>query len=78
MPPETAEVSHYHERATQFFFVLKGRALFTVDGEDFILREQQGIEIKPNQKHTIANRQNNDLEFILYSYPSTKNDRVNS
>ena len=78
MPPETAEIPHYHERATQFFFILKGRAVFIIDGESFNLREQQGIEIKPNQKHTIANRQNNDLEFILYSYPSTKNDRINS
>ncbi len=78
MPPETSEVTHYHERATQFFFILKGRAVFTVDGEEMVLREQQGIEIKPGQKHAIANQQSNDLEFILYSYQSTGNDRINS
>jgi len=76
MPPDTAEKLHYHEKATQLFFVLKGRALFTIDGEETELREQQGIQINPQQKHFIANKQNSDLEFILYSYPSTKNDRI--
>ncbi|MDB5117880.1 MAG: cupin protein [Mucilaginibacter sp.] len=76
MPPDTAEKLHYHERATQFFFILKGRAKFTIDGNVIELREQQCIQIDPNQKHFIANHQNTDLEFILYSYPSTKNDRV--
>ncbi|MFD2146507.1 cupin domain-containing protein [Mucilaginibacter antarcticus] len=77
IPPDTAEKLHYHERATQFFFILKGRAKFTIDGEVFELREQQGIQINPMQKHLIANHQNTDLEFILYSYPSTNYDRVN-
>ena len=77
MPPDTAEQLHYHEKATQLFFILKGRANFTVNGEESELREQQGIEILPGQQHFIANKQQADLEFILYSYPSTKNDRVN-
>lgn len=77
MPPDTAETMHYHEKATQLFFILKGRARFTIDGVTTDLREQEGIEIKPGQKHQIANVQPSDLEFILYSYPSTKNDRVN-
>ena len=77
MPPDTAEALHYHEAATQVFFILKGRALFTINGEETELREQQGIEILPGQQHLITNNQQTDLEFILYSYPSTKNDRVN-
>lgn len=76
MPPDTAEQLHYHERATQLFFILKGRATFVIDGAEHTLREQQGIEIKPGQHHYISNKWDADLEFILYSYPSTKNDRV--
>jgi len=75
MPPDTSEKLHYHEKATQFFFILKGRAKFSIDGEIIELREQQAIQIEPKQQHFIANNQNTDLEFILYSYPSTKNDR---
>jgi mannose-6-phosphate isomerase-like protein (cupin superfamily) len=76
MPPDTAEQLHYHEHAIQVFFILKGRATFSIDGVITELREQQGIEIKPQQKHFIANHNTTDLEFILYSYPSTKNDRI--
>jgi mannose-6-phosphate isomerase-like protein (cupin superfamily) len=76
MPPDTAEKLHYHEKATQLFYILKGRAKFTIDGVVTELREQQGIEIAPNQQHFIANHNNTDLEFILYSFPSTNNDRI--
>ena len=76
MPPDTAEKLHYHEKATQLFYILKGRATFSIDGDVTELREQQGIEINPKQQHFIANHNHTDLEFILYSYPSTKNDRI--
>jgi len=77
MPPDTAEQLHYHKNATQIFFILKGNATFNIEGDVHDLSEQQGIEIKPNQKHFIANNAKADLEFILYSYPSTTNDRIN-
>ena len=77
MPPDTAEQLHYHEKASQVFFILKGKATFTIDGVESVLKPEQGIEIKPGQKHFISNKENSDLEFILYSTPSTKNDRIN-
>jgi mannose-6-phosphate isomerase-like protein (cupin superfamily) len=77
MPPNTSEQLHYHEHATQFFFVLHGSAIFVVDGEVVFLNPTQGLEIKPGQKHRISNHAETDLEFILYSHPSTKNDRIN-
>ncbi|MFD0794001.1 cupin domain-containing protein [Mucilaginibacter litoreus] len=77
MPPDTAEQMHYHEKATQVFFILKGRAVFNIDGFESVLKPQQGIQINPGQKHFISNKDQADLEFILYSYPNTKNDRIN-
>jgi mannose-6-phosphate isomerase-like protein (cupin superfamily) len=78
MPPDTSEKKHYHEFANQFFFVLKGKATFNIDGNEQVLKPHQGIEIKAGQKHFISNRSDTDLEFILYSQPSTNNDRHNS
>jgi len=77
MPPDTAEQLHYHEKSSQVFFILKGKATFTIDGIESVLKPEQGIEIQPGQKHFISNKENSDLEFILYSTPSTKNDRIN-
>lgn len=77
MPPGTAETLHYHEKATQFFFILRGTAIFNIDGAVKVLTEHQGIEVLPGQKHRISNHSEADLEFTLYSHPSTRNDRIN-
>ncbi|MGI4751686.1 MAG: cupin domain-containing protein [Janthinobacterium lividum] len=78
MPPNTAEKLHYHERATQFFFILSGKATVFIGGKTEILKPKQGIEIKAGQKHQISNHDDADLEFVLYSHPSTKNDRIDA
>lgn len=76
MPPDTSEKLHYHEHANQFFFILNGTAKFMIDGVEQILKTSEGIEIKAGQKHKISNSDSADLEFILYSQPSTTNDRI--
>ncbi|NCD72155.1 cupin domain-containing protein [Mucilaginibacter agri] len=77
MPAGTAEQLHYHNKANQFFFILKGAATFEIDTVQTVITEHQGIEIKAGQQHRIMNLGTGDLEFILYSQPSTKNDRIN-
>ena len=77
MPAGTAEQLHYHAKAQQFFFILKGVASFEVEGEIIEVKEQEGLHIKAGSKHRILNNTNNDLEFILASQPSTAGDRIN-
>jgi mannose-6-phosphate isomerase-like protein (cupin superfamily) len=75
MPAGTTEVLHYHEKAQQFFFILKGVATFEIDGESIEIKEQEGIQIRPGQKHRISNNTDSAIEFILSSQPSTVGDR---
>ena len=77
MPLQAVETLHYHEKAQQFFFILKGIATFEVEGELFTVKANEGFYIDPGIKHRIANNSNEDLEFILSSQPSTKTDRFN-
>ena len=77
MPPETSESRHFHHHAQQFFFILKGSATFEIENEVLVVRANEGILIKPSQKHKISNAGTVLLEFILVSQPSTFNDRVN-
>ena len=77
IPAGTAEVLHYHEKAQQFFFILKGIATFEIEGETIVVNEQEGIHIKPGQKHRISNNTDSAIEFILSSQPSTAGDRIN-
>lgn len=77
MPGGTAEALHYHRFAQQFFFILKGKAVFEIDGKRIVLQEQEGIHIKPGQQHRIINQTDSAIEFILSSQPSTDGDRFN-
>lgn len=101
MPPHTTEQMHFHQHARQFFFILKGTALFYFAKESrentpensitglqpadpgFVREEgpvtvkaQEGLEIRPGLRHRIANEEEEDLEFILSSQPSTTGDRI--
>jgi mannose-6-phosphate isomerase-like protein (cupin superfamily) len=78
MPPGTAEVRHYHERARQFFFVLSGEATLEIDQKQQIIHAFQGIEVPPGVAHQIFNRSGADVEFLVISQPATRGDRVSA
>ena len=77
MPAQTAETLHYHEKAQQIFFILKGIATFEVENESYTVLPGQGFQIDPGKKHRIVNNTAEDIEFILSSQPSTNQDRFN-
>ncbi len=76
MPPGTYEQLHLHEKSRQFFYVLTGTATFKVKNELIVVNHHEGIEIEPNEPHQIRNEGSDFLEFILFSYPTTRGDRV--
>lgn len=77
MPPHTAEQEHYHEKARQFFFILRGTATFETSEGSVIVSVKQGLEIPPGLHHRILNETDEELEFLLSSQPSTAGDRIN-
>lgn len=77
MPAGTTEQKHYHQHAQQFFFILKGKALFEIEGISIEINTGEGLHIEAGKKHRIINASAEDLEFILCSQPSTINDRIN-
>ncbi len=76
MPPGAAEKLHFHERAEQFFYILKGEAAFYINGEKFSVKTGESVSVLPKSKHCIANESSEDLEFLVVSNPSTNNDRI--
>ncbi|MBE7176492.1 MAG: cupin domain-containing protein [Mucilaginibacter polytrichastri] len=77
MPAGTAEHMHVHQHAGQFFFILSGEAVFTIENSESVVGPRQGIRILPGQAHRIRNAGTEPLEFLLISTPSTNNDRIN-
>jgi mannose-6-phosphate isomerase-like protein (cupin superfamily) len=77
MPAGTEEVKHYHQTAQQFFYVLKGTAIFEIENSIIGVKEGEGLHVEAGKKHRISNKGSEDLEFLLCSQPSTRNDRIN-
>jgi mannose-6-phosphate isomerase-like protein (cupin superfamily) len=77
MPPQASERKHFHANAKQFFYILKGEAVFEIQRERITVKKEQGIYIEAGKQHRIINESDEDLEFLLSSQPSTVNDRIN-
>lgn len=77
IPAGASEELHLHQHAQQFFYILKGTANFEVENENIEVHPGEGLHIEAGKKHRIINAGAEELEFILCSQPSTKNDRIN-
>ena len=76
MPPGTSEVHHYHQKANQFFYVLRGNLHIDVEGNELTLNAGQGLHISAGERHQVHNRSANDVEFLVVSNPPSHGDRV--
>ncbi len=75
MPPHTKENIHYHTKASQFFYILKGEAIFHINGNKIYVTAQEGILISPEVIHFIENESDENIDFLVISQPTTNNDR---
>lgn len=76
MPPKTSEKRHYHSVSRQFFFVLDGCLTMELEGKEYRIVAQQGIEIPPGSKHQARNDTDSAIEFIVISHPTPRGDRT--
>jgi mannose-6-phosphate isomerase-like protein (cupin superfamily) len=76
IPPGAGETRHYHRRARQLFFVLSGTLEVEVGDRLFRLQPHDSIEVEPGAMHRVANPCDEDVEFLLISVPSTRDDRT--
>jgi len=77
MPAGAKEVLHYHKHSQQYFYILKGTAVFEIDEVIYRLHPGDGIHVTPDQKHRIINKHSEELELLVCSQPSADNDRFN-
>jgi mannose-6-phosphate isomerase-like protein (cupin superfamily) len=77
VPAGGSEVMHYHERASQFFYILEGEGTMSFEDREVILETGQGLEIAPTIGHQFRNHSQADVHFLVISVPSTRGDRIN-
>ena len=76
MPPGTREVRHWHARAAQFFYVLRGTLTLEVEGNTHQIGPRTGIELPQGTAHQAMNQTESDVEFLVSSNPPTNGDRI--
>ncbi len=75
--PASGEVLHFHKQASQFFYVIEGKANFVLEDQSFLLNEEEGIKVEPNQAHLIKNTSDKPLKFLVVTSPYSTLDRFN-
>ncbi len=76
VPQGSSEIRHQHNKAEQFFYVLSGIATFEVEGEVNDIHSNQGLHVPAGVAHTLSNKHENDLIFLVISTPPSHGDRV--
>jgi mannose-6-phosphate isomerase-like protein (cupin superfamily) len=76
MPPGSSELLHFHHKAQQLFYILRGEAIMEI-GDKFIeLKPSQSLHIAPGNPHRIRNAGSSALQFIVISEPESHGDKV--
>ena len=77
VPAGAAEIMHYHTKARQFFYILDGEGVLSLNDQQVVLHKGQGLEVPPQVRHQFRNQSNEDVHFLVISVPTTRGDRVN-
>ncbi|WP_223601503.1 cupin domain-containing protein [Chryseobacterium sp. GVT01B] len=76
MPAGTSEKPHYHKVSEQFFYILKGEAVFYINEEKYPVKQGESISVAPESKHFISNESTEEIEFLVISNPPADHDRI--
>lgn len=78
VPFGSSEVRHLHNKSEQFFYVLSGIATLEVHGVVHTIYPNKGFHILAGTAHTLSNRHEETLEFLVISTPPSHGDRINA
>lgn len=76
MPPRTREVRHWHARALQFVYVLRGTLTLEVEGMVHELPPRSGLELPQGTAHQATNGTDAPVEFLVVTMPPSRGDRI--
>jgi mannose-6-phosphate isomerase-like protein (cupin superfamily) len=76
MPPGSSELLHFHHKAQQLFYILRGEATMEIGDKSIELKPAQSLHIAPGNPHCIRNTGSSALQFIVISEPESHGDKV--
>jgi mannose-6-phosphate isomerase-like protein (cupin superfamily) len=65
---------HYHRQQTEFFYILKGRALLSIAENKFEAKAGDTYLCRPKDIHRVKNEGTEDFELIVFKTNWSKDD----
>ena len=66
VPPRTKQRLHLHRRQTEVFYVLGGRALIDIAGEEYDAGPGDAFVCGPEDRHSLWNQSDQDFRLIVF------------
>ncbi|HEY0416437.1 MAG TPA: cupin domain-containing protein [Gaiellaceae bacterium] len=64
-PPHYEGPNHYHDTQDELYFVHRGTATFTIDGDEHQVREGGLVHVESTTPRQISNRTDGDLVLLI-------------
>ena len=74
LAPGAKTQPHFHPHSEEIYFVLRGRAEFSLDGDVSTLMAGDAVVIPPGAPHQICNIGDEDLVFLCCCAPAYSHD----
>jgi mannose-6-phosphate isomerase-like protein (cupin superfamily) len=74
LPPDGATTEHYHPKAEEIYYILRGTARLRIEDEVRELKSGDAVLISPGQKHKIWNIGGDALVFLCCCAPAYTHD----
>ena len=77
MPTGAVEAMHFHRKARQLFYVLRGELTMCTQSGSVVIPASHAVTIEPSVQHQARNESREAVEFLVISCPPSHGDRVN-
>ena len=74
LAPGQVTEEHFHPVAEEIYYVLEGRGLMRIDGEEREIGPGDGIAILPGQRHRATNTGDSDLVILCCCSPAYEHE----
>ena len=72
--PGRSTEEHFHPKAEEIYYILEGKGLMSIDGEEREIGHGDGIVILPGSRHKVWNTGQSDLVILCCCSPAYGHD----
>jgi len=74
MAPHTTIEDHYHKTSREFYYVLQGECLLTINNETLRLSAGDMLLTEPDDVHKLINNGNKEFKLLVFKTNATSDD----